>query len=197
MYYDVYIITCVISRQVSGPWGQEKWGALLEVRLLGNHSLVWLAKAPRCPCTDALGGNKCRRVATPSRSTSPFPEGLDYSAGGRGLPRVSPRLPHPAPGASHRRSGKGSQLPVCLQRAGETGEAEAPHAGLRCLACRGGGRRERMLAFQRHTCPPCFRMLIRRCISAHTQGCLKPSRLGAANARRALPCSFPLCQKPS
>ena len=37
-----------------------------------NHCLAWIVKPPGCHCTDALGGNKYRRVPTPLGSTSPF-----------------------------------------------------------------------------------------------------------------------------
>ena len=36
-----------------------------------NHLLVRIVKPSGCHCTDASGGEKCRRVPTPLRSTSP------------------------------------------------------------------------------------------------------------------------------
>ena len=37
-----------------------------------NYFLAWIVEPSGCQCTDALGGNKCRRAPTPLRSTSPF-----------------------------------------------------------------------------------------------------------------------------
>ena len=31
-----------------------------------NHFLVWIVKSPGCHCTDALGGEECRKSAQPS-----------------------------------------------------------------------------------------------------------------------------------
>ena len=39
-----------------------------------NHFLVRIVNPSGCHCTDAFGGTTYRRVPTPLRSTSPFPD---------------------------------------------------------------------------------------------------------------------------
>ena len=77
-YIYIYIYICLLRH---GGEGRVHVGRTLHLREMGgaprnpaprNHFLLGIAKPSGCHCTDALGGNKYRRVHTPLRSTSPF-----------------------------------------------------------------------------------------------------------------------------
>ena len=56
----------------SASSAHREGGGAPGIRLLGTTLLVWIVKPSGCRCTDASGGENCRRAPTPLRSTSPL-----------------------------------------------------------------------------------------------------------------------------